>query len=231
MAGRLDERDRRRWMELGVEALRPDEGIRQMHELLPTAPAQVAVFAMDWVRFIHRFRSGSEPALLSELAREARLVADDADCAAVARERLLERLELARPEERLEILAAFVAAQVSEVLGAESAEAVDPSRGFFEVGMDSLMAVDLQRRLQSGLGIVLPATVGFDHPTIDALAKHIAEKALGLATDPEGTAPDEGGAAEEERSHDTSMLAQMSEDELIALVAQELEESDDAESR
>lgn len=41
-------------------------------------------------------------------------------------------------------------------------------------GMDSLAAVELRNSLQSAFGVDLPATVTFDHPSIGALARHIA---------------------------------------------------------
>jgi acyl transferase domain-containing protein/aryl carrier-like protein len=49
---------------------------------------------------------------------------------------------------------------------------VEPSAGFFQLGMDSLRAAQLRGRLQSVLGTTVPATVLFDHPTPAALAAH-----------------------------------------------------------
>ena len=86
--------------------------------------------------------------------------------AAIARRSLLDELRaLPAPRERL---ADAVAAEVAAILGMEARE-VDPRLGFFDAGMDSLMAVELANRLRKLLGRSLPATVAFDHPSVDAL--------------------------------------------------------------
>lgn len=42
-------------------------------------------------------------------------------------------------------------------------------------GLDSLAAVELRDSLQAAFDVQLPATVIFDYPSIDALARHMAE--------------------------------------------------------
>ena len=44
---------------------------------------------------------------------------------------------------------------------------------FFELGMDSLMSLDLRNRLQASLGRTLPSTVTFEHSSIPDLADHL----------------------------------------------------------
>ena len=67
----------------------------------------------------------------------------------------------------------WVQTQVAAVLGwtAEPLPATD--QGFFELGMDSLLAVDLQQRLGPSLGLLLTPTVAFDHPNIDRLTAYL----------------------------------------------------------
>jgi hypothetical protein len=44
------------------------------------------------------------------------------------------------------------------------------------MGMDSLMALDLRRRLEAALGLSLPATLAFDHPNVQAMTTDLARR-------------------------------------------------------
>ena len=59
-------------------------------------------------------------------------------------------------------------------MGLDSPQSLDPSAGFFQFGMDSLMSVTLQRALAESLGLAVPASVVFDYPTVDALTGYLA---------------------------------------------------------
>ena len=70
----------------------------------------------------------------------------------------------------------------------------DPDSGFFQLGMDSLMSVTLQRQLSAGLGIDLPASLIYEYPTISSLTEALYER-LGLATEDQGSTPARSGLA------------------------------------
>ena len=59
-------------------------------------------------------------------------------------------------------------------MGLPPTESLDPSTGFFQLGMDSLMSVTLQRALSDSLGEFLPASVVFDYPTVYSLTDYLA---------------------------------------------------------
>ncbi|MCT2594589.1 acyltransferase domain-containing protein, partial [Streptomyces sp. N2-109] len=68
-----------------------------------------------------------------------------------------------------------VEAVTRTVLGGGPGRPLPRRRGLFEQGMDSLTAVELRTRLEAEFDLTLPSTVVFEHPTIDALGKHLAE--------------------------------------------------------
>jgi aryl carrier-like protein len=75
---------------------------------------------------------------------------------------------------------AFTAEHVARVLSAPSAQAIDVQQPLNELGLDSLMAVELRNRLSRGLQLerTLPATLVFDHPTLDAIAQFLVTTLL-----------------------------------------------------
>ncbi|MGW2473260.1 type I polyketide synthase [Streptomyces sp. NPDC001665] len=67
----------------------------------------------------------------------------------------------------------LVLAQAASVLGYEDGASIDPNLPLADLGIDSLGAVRLQRRLATVTGSDLPATLLVDHPTPAALAEHL----------------------------------------------------------
>lgn len=68
----------------------------------------------------------------------------------------------------------LVTRETAKVLGLDAAGAIDTARPLVDMGLDSLLAIELVGGLRKATGRGLPATLVFDHPTIDALAAHLA---------------------------------------------------------
>ena len=88
-------------------------------------------------------------------------------------------LEAIPAEKQRDHLAAYIQSQLNRVLGFPASRAMDPRKGFFDLGMDSLMAIELRNRLQTSLDCPLPSTLAFKCPTLDTLVDYIAGEVLG----------------------------------------------------
>lgn len=86
---------------------------------------------------------------------------------------LQQALRTAPWREREALLVARMQLAVAKSLG-HGSRLPDPRQGFFELGMDSLMVVEFKTTLEADLGLALPETLTFDHPTIETLAAHLA---------------------------------------------------------
>ena len=132
-------------------------------------------------------------------------------------------LEGTPPDERPEAVAAHVREQVLRVLGLDASRAPGPDEGFTDMGMDSLMAVELRNRLESSLGRPLPSTLAFEHPTLSALTAFVMT-ALGLSDAVPGEGPAAATAASPSPAGD-ARLDQLSADELEASLLDELKDA------
>ncbi|MER8062672.1 MULTISPECIES: SDR family NAD(P)-dependent oxidoreductase [unclassified Streptomyces] len=103
---------------------------------------------------------------------------------------------LPRPD-RLAALTHAVQAQAAAVAGYGAADAVAPGRQFRELGFDSLASVELRNRLGAVLGLRLPSTLVFDHPTPEAVALHVDGRLFAGADTADAPAPAPAGSVAE----------------------------------
>ena len=116
------------------------------------------------------------------------------------------------------VLLAHVREQALNVLGLDPASDLDPRRPLQELGLDSLMAVELRNVLGRSVHQVLPATLLFDHPTAEALVSFLASEILGLG---EGA-----GAERSDGGHGPGVVDQiedLSDEDVDRLLAEKME--------
>jgi acyl carrier protein len=171
MAARLTPRDRERLDAQGFRAITVAQGTSLLFDLIEAGQAQVVVLPVDWTRYV-RFFGGGIPRLVADVARAAAEASPDkAEEGKVTS--LAQRLRQASPARRRGILMLAIQDLAVKVMGLAPTSAVDPDRPLREIGLDSLMAVELRNALAAGLGRSLPATLLFDHPSINAIADHL----------------------------------------------------------
>jgi hypothetical protein len=180
----------------GIGSITPERGLEMFDKLMRFAPAHVAACPIDWPRLLEQHRvTAFFDQMRGQLVRPSRSGSPSAasaapkavstEAAAAVRTEWLNALRGAQPARRDDMLLTFVGEQVASVIGVPDGMSVDPSQPLNELGLDSLMAVELRNRLGHGLALErsLPATLVFDRPTIAALAGYLGDL-LGQATAP-----------------------------------------------
>ena len=80
-----------------------------------------------------------------------------------------------------------MSSEVKAAFGVPQDEPVDENRGLADMGMDSLMSVNLQNKIQVRVGLPLPTTLVLDYPNISALARFLDAALFGGARDSQGS--------------------------------------------
>ncbi|MGW1179314.1 acyl carrier protein, partial [Kitasatospora sp. NPDC002543] len=111
---------------------------------------------------------------LNEVMVETEMVETEADAAMA--EALKQRLAGLPSAEQVQVLLELVFTHTVAVLEQPNADALEADSPFFEVGFNSLTAVDLRNRLNVATGLDLPAMLLFDQPTPQMLAEHLKEQ-------------------------------------------------------
>jgi len=185
-----------RLAERGLGGLSPGEGLIALARLLRARSVHAAVMRFDRPRWCAS-DSGRDPArMLARLAGEARK--EPADAAGAAADPLRDRLLAVEPgRPRRTLLESHLRERVGHVLRLAPGR-VEVDRPLKTLGLDSLMGLELRNRLEADLGLKLPATLVWNHPTVTALVAHLAERMavpLDAAADPSTAvaADDDGG--------------------------------------
>jgi acyl carrier protein len=136
---------------------------------------------MDWQRYAAQFDSAApRPFLTDVLGADGRRSASAASVPVLAGD-LCKLFADAPPPRRRSTVARFVNDRALRILGMASGRSIDPSVPLGELGLDSLLAVELRNTLSAAVGQSLPATLLFDYPTIDSMTDFFINDILLLA--------------------------------------------------
>jgi acyl transferase domain-containing protein/acyl carrier protein/phospholipid N-methyltransferase len=156
----------------GMGVITPEQGIAALAALLHRARAQsiaqVGVTSIDWSKFLPS--DVPPPPFLRYFKQKV--------TKQIPKQTMQQQLHHAADPYAL--LTELTLNLVTQTLGWSSSAAVGVEQGFFELGMDSLMSLELRRRLQTSLDCELPSTLAFTYPSVKALVDYLAKVVLKL---------------------------------------------------
>ena len=164
--GRIEERMRA----AGQGWLTPEQGLQALDRVVERDTAAAVVTAVEWPVLAARLTG--IPAFFEEVVSSEGAASREAEAA--GGDGLVSRLRRVASSEREAVLVEFVQDELQEVL--RLPERPSSTVGFFDLGMDSLMAVELRNRLSRALvGVsTVSGTAVFDHPDAQRLGRHLA---------------------------------------------------------
>ncbi|RAV18188.1 polyketide synthase [Mycolicibacterium sp. GF69] len=182
--GMADAQSRARLDQRGVATLSPTDALAGLTDAVAASsgqgPAQGVVARIDWARFLPLYQQAGRRAFLAELELETSAQRTAATPTQTGRTELVERLTNAPVQQRRKLLTDHLRNAVAEVTRVDVAE-IREEAGFFDLGMDSLMAVELRRRIEQAIGKEIPVTLVMDHPRVSDATDYLLGDVLGLS--------------------------------------------------
>jgi acyl transferase domain-containing protein/NADPH:quinone reductase-like Zn-dependent oxidoreductase/acyl carrier protein len=203
MAAKQSARDASRLQAKGVRPMAASAALSALELAIASETAEVAVMSVDW----HALAARSDA---SPLLRE---LVDVAPQEGEASASVLMELKALPNSRRRAFLGEHVRLSALRVLGIDDQTLIEAGRSLRELGLDSLVAVELRNALSRSLECRLPATLAFDYPTLNALADHLERRLFPM--EPKVTAAPVSSDAEairelSEDAAETLLLAELS---------------------
>jgi NADPH:quinone reductase-like Zn-dependent oxidoreductase/acyl carrier protein len=197
----------------GMGSLTSRQGTSALGRLLGHRSPQIAVLPLNlrqWRQVYPRF---AQVPFFSELIEAG----EHEGTAGPVDHGLRQQLTAADAKGRLALLEQHVREQIASVLRLP-AERVGVRTPLHSLGMDSLMALELRNRLEDKLGVRLPATLVWQHPTVAALADHLGGLLSPATASATRTPPLERAPA----ANALDRIAQLSDEDVERLFAEKI---------
>ncbi|KVL12891.1 type I polyketide synthase [Burkholderia ubonensis] len=203
MAGSMEAAALRRLRAQGQFLLKPASGMASLARLLNAPDSQVAVIAAEWATVAQT--RAVRPSLLADVGNPP--AAPSPAAAAPGRD----------VDPRM-----LVEQAVRKVTGTRPSTRLDVQMPLRELGLDSLMAMELRNELCALTGRRLAPTIAFDYPSIVALAEHLAALADEAGKTAAAAAPAAAARRDVQDEAAPAARTDLSADELVARLEREI---------
>ncbi|KUI44755.1 polyketide synthase [Mycobacterium sp. GA-1199] len=178
-AGMADADSRARLDQRGVKTLSPADALAGLSDVVSASAAQGVVARIDWARFLPLYHQAGKRTFLAHLESEVPTEVSAQAVLPSGNTQFVEQLISAPVQQRRKLVSDYLRGAVAEVTRVDAAQ-IREDAGFFDLGMDSLMAVELRRRIEQAVGHEIPITLVMDHPRLSDVVEYLLGDVLGL---------------------------------------------------
>jgi len=203
---------------LGISTIPPKQALEILGRLLGKSAAQVVAVPVNWKQYREFYSAGSVSPLLSELAREQ----DEVPWPVHGTSEKRNDLFAAEPAERQQLLHCYLCEQVARVLGLSPSK-LDAQQPLSQLGLDSLMAVELKNRIAVDLKVNVPVVKflqGFSvNQAVTQILDQLAAQAANPATPSAPAAQQNGHTGQGNAEQLLANLDQLSDEKVDSLLS------------
>lgn len=218
MAAELGSMQKRRIETLGLQALKSDEALHAFERMLLSNERQVVALKADWPKLLKKLPENYNYSFFEDLGIrrvKSEKLTDGKESDA------LERRYRLSGDERRAVLADEIERLAGSVLGM-AGKPIGRRQSLHDMGLDSLMAVELRNALCKQFNCSLTPTLVFDYPTIEALAGHLADQILDGGEDTEKSDPSDNKETDTS-TQEIDYLDRISDEDAETLLKEELD--------
>jgi NADPH:quinone reductase-like Zn-dependent oxidoreductase/SAM-dependent methyltransferase/acyl carrier protein len=176
----------------GTAALTPTEVTSLMESFLAAHSTQMAAIRVDWAKWRQSFRGMQDNPLVERIFESGVEVQESSGGSSDWRQ----KIQSAAADERENVIGLAVKDVVGSVLRVKP-DSLRNDQPLTDLGLDSLMGVEIENLLESSIGVALPPTSLMRARTIGQIATLISEHLGGSATAATAVAPVENAAVSE----------------------------------
>lgn len=205
--------------QVGLNPLKVKTALAALERMIVGDDCQICVASIEWSQLLSVYQARRSRPFFDQIQSEQ----IDTAIAVPTEDQITGRLQqlAATPaERRSRAIRVHLEKRIRQILRLERDIQIDPDKGLFEMGMDSLMAVELKNKLEKDAGITLPSTLTFNYPTIGELTGYFNDQ-LEASAGPTAETP----SSEVKEELPSALEAESaSEEELSDMLMRKLEE-------
>jgi acyl carrier protein len=160
----------------GLLGIATQDGLQAMHALVARrAGAHIMVAPVNWSRYLANDIPAGQRSMLSGLRESSDRSATQTKAPA-RQESWLPKLHAVAPSHWKDLIAALIEERIQLTLQLDRGQSVPPDQPLQELGLDSLLSIELRNALGLALDRTLPATLLFNYPTLNALTEYVVRE-------------------------------------------------------